>query len=109
MTEWFSGEVSANGIRMHYSRTGGDTPPLVLAHGATDDGLCWTRLARALEPEYDVIMPDARGHGRSDAPPSGYSSADHAQDLAGLIRALGLATPAVGGHSMGAATTLELV
>jgi pimeloyl-ACP methyl ester carboxylesterase len=81
----------------------------VLAHGATDNGLCWTRLARALESDYDVIMPDARGHGLSDAPETGYTSADHAADLAGLIRGLGLDRPAVGGHSMGAGTTLQLI
>jgi len=109
MTDWFSGDVQTNGIKMHYYRTGGDKPPLVLSHGATDDGLCWTRVARDLESDFDVIMPDARGHGLSDAPEQGYSSAEHAADLAGLIRALGLERPAVGGHSMGAATTLRLV
>ena len=54
-------------------------------------------------------MPDARGHGLSDAPASGYSNQDHARDIAGLIQALDLDKPAVGGHSMGAATTLRLV
>ncbi len=107
--EWFSGDVIANGIKVHYYRTGGDKPPLVLAHGATDNGLCWTRLARALEADYDVIMPDARGHGLSDAPESDYSAAARAADLAGLITALHLERPAVGGHSMGAATVLHLV
>jgi pimeloyl-ACP methyl ester carboxylesterase len=63
MREWFSGYVNTNGMRMHYYRTRGDKPPLVLAHGATDSGLCWSRLARTLESEYDVILPDARGHG----------------------------------------------
>jgi pimeloyl-ACP methyl ester carboxylesterase len=63
MPEWFSGDVVANGVRIHYSRTGGDKPPLVLSHGATDSGLCWTRVARALESDYDVILSDARGHG----------------------------------------------
>jgi N-formylmaleamate deformylase len=109
MSEWFDGDVDANGIRIHYYRTGGDKPTLVLSHGATDGGLCWTRAARALESDYDVIMPDARGHGLSDAPATGYTSAHHAADLAGLIRALALERPAVGGHSMGAATTLRLV
>jgi pimeloyl-ACP methyl ester carboxylesterase len=109
MTDWFSGDVQTNGIKMHYYRTGGDKSPLVVSHGATDDGLCWTRVTRALEMDFDVIMPDARGHGLSDAPESGYTSADHAADLAGLIRALGLERPAVAGHSMGAATTLCLV
>ncbi len=106
MAEWFSGHVSANGIKIHYWRTGGDKPPVVLSHGITDIGLCWTRVARDLEADYDVIMPDARGHGFSDAPDAGYSSEDHAADLADLVRALGLEEPAPAllGHSMGAAT-----
>src|SRR5437879_1516408 len=109
MSEWFSGDVKTNGLRMHYYRTGGEKPPLVLAHGATDSGLCWSRFARALESEYDVILPDARGHGLSDAPESGYTSSEHAADLAGIIDALGLQQPAVGGHSMGAGAVLCLI
>ncbi len=109
MPDWFSGDVNANGLRIHYFRTGGDKPPLVLSHGATDNGLCWTRVARELESDYDVILPDARGHGLSDAPASGYSSGDRAADLVAFIDALGVQRPAVGGHSMGAATTLRFI
>jgi len=109
MPDWFSGDVVANGLRIHYYRTGGDKPPLVLSHGATDSGLCWTRVARALESDFDLILPDARGHGLCEAPPDGYTIDDRAADLAGLIDALGLVRPAVGGHSMGAATSLGLV
>jgi pimeloyl-ACP methyl ester carboxylesterase len=106
VAEWFSGDVIANGIRIHYHRTGGNKPPLMLSHGATDDGLCWTRVTRALETDYDVIMPDARGHGRSEAPESGYTAEDRAADLAGFVQALKLDRPAIGGHSMGASTSL---
>jgi N-formylmaleamate deformylase len=109
MSEWFSGDVNTNGLRMHYYRTGGDKPVLLLAHGATDSGLCWSRVARALESDFDVVMPDARGHGLSDAPDGGYTSRDHAADLAGLIEALGLEQTAVGGHSMGAGSVLHLI
>jgi pimeloyl-ACP methyl ester carboxylesterase len=109
MSSWFEGEVVANGIKQHYARTGGDRPVLVLAHGATDSGLCWTRLALALESDYDVVMPDARGHGLSEAPENAYGSVDQAADLAALIDALGLGQPAVGGHSMGARTVMRLV
>ena len=105
---WHEGYVEANGLRLHYTRTGGDGPPVVLAHGFSDDGLCWTPVAEALAREYDVVMVDARGHGRSDAPERGYGSAEQAADLAGAIAALGLRRPAVLGHSMGAATTLVL-
>ncbi len=101
-SKWFSGDVVANGINIHYYRTGGDKPPVVLAHGITDNGLCWTRLAQVLEHDYDLIMFDARGHGFSDAPVEGYGRKDHAADLAGLVEALGLEKPALIGHSMGA-------
>jgi N-formylmaleamate deformylase len=108
MTTWCEGDVVANGINVHYYRTGGDRPALVLAHGITDNGPCWTRLARALKNEYDLIMVDARGHGRSDAPASGYTNADHAADVAGMIQALNLDKPALVGHSMGAAISATL-
>jgi pimeloyl-ACP methyl ester carboxylesterase len=103
MSEWFSGDVVVNGVKIHYHRTGGDKPPVVLAHGITDNGLCWTRLAQALEGEYDLIMYDARGHGLSDAPETGYAPEEHVADLVGLVDALGLERPALIGHSMGAA------
>jgi N-formylmaleamate deformylase len=106
--DWESGYADANGIRLHYTRTGGSKPPLVLAHGVTDSGLCWTPLAAALAADYDVIMVDARGHGRSQETESGYDPGTQADDLAGLIAALGLQKPAILGHSMGAATALVL-
>jgi N-formylmaleamate deformylase len=105
---WQSHTVETNGITLNYIRTGGDKPVLILAHGVTDSGLCWTPVAKALEADYDIIMVDARGHGLSDGPESGYSSDFHAADIYGLINALGLNKPAILGHSMGAATSLAL-
>ena len=105
---WQTGYVEANGIRLHYTRTGGAKPAVVLAHGLTDDGLCWTPVAEALAGEYDLVMLDARGHGRSDAPEQGYGPSEQAGDLAGAIAGLGLDRPAVLGHSMGAATALVM-
>ncbi|MGQ3892906.1 alpha/beta fold hydrolase [Legionella sp. CNM-4043-24] len=65
MSGWTTGICEANGIDVHYLRTGGSKPPLVLLHGLMLNGLCWMPLARILEEDYDVIMPDARGHGYS--------------------------------------------
>jgi N-formylmaleamate deformylase len=108
MNGWQSGYVGANGIRLHYWRTGGLKPQMVLAHGLTGNGLCWTRLARVLAPYRDVIMVDARGHGESDKPESGYTPDDHAADLAGVIRNLKLNRPMLMGHSMGGATVTRV-
>lgn len=101
---WTDGYVVANGIRIHYWRTGGAKPPLVLAHGSSDDGLCWTNLAKALTDKYDVIMFDARGHGLTDPPTSSDAADVQVEDLAGLIKALNLTKPILMGHSMGSAS-----
>jgi N-formylmaleamate deformylase len=104
MTNWTTGICEAGDIEIHYSRTGGSKPPLVLLHGLTGSGACWSPLARALESEYDVVMPDARGHGKSSIPLDGYRYKDHASDVVELIRGLGLAAPVLLGHSMGGMT-----
>jgi len=104
MSEWYSGDIIANGVRLHYYHTGGDKPPLVLCHGYTGNALTWSRVARGLEAKYDILMYDARGHGRSEGPDGGYDYDTLSADLVGLIRALGLQRPRLWGHSMGAAT-----
>ncbi len=104
MVSWTSGLCQANGIDIHYLRTGGGKPPLVLLHGLSGSGACWIPLARALEDEWDVVMPDARGHGGSSTPVAGYGYADHANDVVGLIQGLGLPAPVLLGHSMGGMT-----
>jgi len=106
MTNWNSAICEANGINIYYTRTGGNKPPVILLHGLMTNGVCWSGLAQALEEEYDVIMPDARGHGKSSAPDYGYRYEDHADDAAGLIKALKLSPPIIIGHSMGGMTAV---
>jgi pimeloyl-ACP methyl ester carboxylesterase len=101
---WTEGYVMANGIRLHYWRTGGAKPPLVMAHGSSDDGLCWTNLAKEFQDRYDIIMFDARGHGLSDPPTAADPPDVQVEDLAGLIKALKLEKPILMGHSMGSAS-----
>jgi pimeloyl-ACP methyl ester carboxylesterase len=104
MSTWPDSYISANGITLHYYRTGGEKTPIVLLHGFTDNALCWTRTARVLEQEYDVIMVDARGHGLSEGPTTGFSAQLLADDVVAFIQALHLERPFLLGHSMGAAT-----
>ncbi len=101
MTGWNTGNCATNGINIHYTRTGGSKPPLIMLHGLTANGACWSAVAHALEGDYDGIMPDARGHGRSSVPDFGYRYEDHANDVVGLIEALRLSPPVLIGHSMG--------
>jgi N-formylmaleamate deformylase len=103
---WSSGEVQVEGVRLHWTRTGGDLPRVALVHGLTDDGLCWTSVARDLEGDYDLLMVDARGHGRSEAPPAGYEPMTMAHDLLNACDALDFREPVLVGHSMGAVNSL---
>ena len=104
MNEWHPGTCETNGIRMNYVRTGRSGTSVVLLHGLMGSGECWTPLARAIQGEFDVVMPDARGHGQSSAPLSGYSYDHLAGDVLGLVQGLQLTRPVLIGHSMGGMT-----
>jgi N-formylmaleamate deformylase len=98
----------ANSIRQHYYRTGGEKPPLLLLHGFNEYGLTWLRVAKELERDYDIIMLDARGHGRSDGIASGFSNNLLVEDVVGVIRELKLDRPRIIGLSQGGTTVLRL-
>ena len=102
------GNVIIDGIKIHYYRSGGKKQSIVLLHGATDDGLCWGRTAQELAERYDVIMPDAQGHGFSDRLDPKFSFENHTKQAAGLVKELGLIKPIIVGHSMGAGTTCNV-
>ena len=105
MTAWTEGDVQGNDITIHYSRTGDkNNPSVLLLHGITDSGRCWSRMAADLAGSYDVIMTDARGHGHSGTSAAEVSIALLADDAAAVIRALGLQKPFLVGHSMGGIT-----
>ena len=102
---WTEGDVTLrDGVRLHYYRRGKGSP-VILAHGATDNGKCWGRVAEALEGEFELIAYDARFHGLSDAPADGkFGGGD---DLVAFVEALGIERPALLGHSMGAMTVAQ--
>ena len=105
MTAWTEGDVQVNDITIHYYHTGDkNKPSVLLLHGITDSGRCWSRLAADLAGSYDVIMTDARGHGHSGTSATEVSIALLAEDAVAVIRALELQKLFLVGHSMGAVT-----
>lgn len=105
--QWHEGQIAVDGLDIHYVRTGGNNKaPVVLVHGFTDNGRCWTRVAQAIEASADVVMIDARNHGASGAAVG--SSVDMGNDVAAVITHLGLGGSAVVGHSLGANAAVEL-
>jgi len=105
MADWSESDLEVAGGRLHLYRRGVG-PPVVLAHGATDNGRCWSRVAAALEDTYELIAYDARGHGRST---DVAESIRPGADLVAVAEGLGLERPAAMGHSMGAGAASEAV
>lgn len=98
--------ASVNGIRVHLLDHPGGEPPIVLLPGITAnlhnfDGL----IDAGLAPRFRVVGLDLRGRGLSDKPAHGYSIAEHAADVVGVLDALGLERVVLGGHSFGALLT----
>lgn len=105
---WAENYLDTQGGHIRYFRTGGDKPSIILLHGGMDNGLCWARVAKALENDFDNVMPDARGHGKSISNEKEFSLSDLVDDTAELIEHLGFAPVIVMGHSMGAQMATEL-
>ncbi len=95
-------QVSLDNLKTHYQQTG-NGPDVVLLHGFTSNLAMWmfSPLLPALSSEFRVTSYDLRGHGMTDAPPSGYTSAELANDFAQLHDALDLGPAYVVGHSLG--------
>jgi pimeloyl-ACP methyl ester carboxylesterase len=100
-------KATIDGVRIHYQQTGRG-PDLVLLHGLASDHAFWfLRFIPALRNRWRVTVYDLRGHGYSDAPPSGYSTRDMARDLEGLLDHLGIDDAHLVGHSFGGAVALH--
>jgi pimeloyl-ACP methyl ester carboxylesterase len=101
-----------DGLTLAYSIVGDGPQPIVFIHGATATGeFEWGALAAALGPGYRCILPDIRGHGRSEVASSAHTGEAVCADLRHLIDHLELGRPHVVGFSYGAeiALMLELV
>jgi len=105
--------VDTNGLRLAYRRMGSG-PALILLHGFPQNGLCWETVAPELAQDFDVIVPDLRGYGESDAPQdtcpdhSTYSKREMAKDIIGLMDALNISTARVLGHDRGGRVAYRL-
>jgi pimeloyl-ACP methyl ester carboxylesterase len=85
-----------------------DGLPVLLLHGYSDSSFSFSRIVDLLPADWRLIIPDQRGHGESDKPPEGYTPADLAKDAVALLDALGIASAAVIGHSMGSFVGKEM-
>src|SRR5262249_30152570 len=86
----------------------GSGPPLLLVHGLMGTGDMFETVLDRFAATHRVIVPDLRGHGRSRPLPPPYTARQLAEDLAGLLQQLGIASTAVLGYSQGGAIAQQL-
>jgi pimeloyl-ACP methyl ester carboxylesterase len=101
-------KIDANNLKFHYWVSGQGPNVVVLVHGLGGNLAGWhLTIVPELQREYRVLTYDLRGHGRSDAPPAGYTTGDMARDLKGILDALDIEKAAIVGHSWGADIVLH--
>jgi len=103
---WQHRDVAANGARFHVAESlpsGKDAAPLVLLlHGFPEFWWTWRAQLPALSAGgYRAAAMDLRGYGGSDKPPRGYDPITLAQDVCGVVKALGARRAVVVGHGWG--------
>ncbi len=74
---------------------------IVFLHGLMAFSANWRKIANKLENQYQCLIYDQRGHGRSFKPESDYSLEDYAEDLHKIANDLGWENFHLVGHSLG--------
>lgn len=99
-------KISANGIEMNYELSGAGEC-LVLIHGFTDNLGMWYNQTPEFSKRYRVLTYDVRGFGKTRGGRAPYSMRLFADDLHGLLEALGIGSACALGYSMGGRIALE--
>ena len=91
---------------IRHSKTQSNKPVMVFVHGWGGSGRYWRSTAEAMTDDFDCLLYDMRGFGRSSLNPNspilGYDMTDYAEDLAILLDELKLGKIYLNAHSMGA-------
>lgn len=100
--------ADVNDQRIYFEDTGGDGPPVILAHGFLMDTTMFAPQVEALSGEYRVITWDERGFGQTEHDGKPFSYWDSASDCLGLLDHLGIERAVVGGMSQGGFLSLRV-
>lgn len=104
--------VNNKGVKIHYELEG-QGPPLVIQHGISGTLESWRRygFTQELGKDYQLILVDARGHGRSDKPheSEAYRADIVAGDYVTILDVLGIQKAHYYGYSMGGMTGFSCI
>lgn len=98
-----------NGQNIYYEDTGGRGPAIVFSHGLLMDHTMFAPQIEALQGQYRCISWDERGHGQTAEPEhcAAFSYYDSADDLAALLKHLGVEKAVLVGMSQGGYLSLR--
>jgi 3-oxoadipate enol-lactonase len=100
-------ELKIQEITLHYE-TYGEGEPILFIHGLGSSTRDWELQVSEFSRDYQVVLFDVRGHGKSDKPPGPYSIPLFAKDAAGLLGKLEISPAHIVGISMGGMIGLQL-
>lgn len=101
-----SGYAAINGLDIYYEKHG-EGEPLILLHGGLGSGSMFYNIIPGLTENRQIITVDLQGHGRTADIDRPIRHENFGDDIAGLIRHLGLEKADVAGYSMGAGAALR--
>ena len=94
--------IKANGIEINYELTGkSDAPVVVLSHSLASSMVMWESQLTVLEPAFQVLRYDMRGHGNSEVLKGAYTLEMLGNDVIGLLDALDIQSVHFVGLSIG--------
>jgi pimeloyl-ACP methyl ester carboxylesterase len=100
------GVLRVEGARLYF-QSAGNGPALVLLHGLGASSGDWENQVPAFSRDFQVVVPDFRGHGASDRAGE-YGVERFAADTWQLLDRLKLTAPMLVGHSMGGAVAMQM-
>ncbi len=100
--------VDTSRLRMHVARAGESGPALVLLHGWPQHWYAWRHVIPRFAERYQVICPDLRGLGWTEAPAGDYGDESLASDVLALLDALELPRVFLVGHDWGLQAGIRL-
>lgn len=109
-----SNVISLDGLTVHYlsnvDHFSKHKPTLVLLHGFSADKFIWNRFARRFTKNYQLLIPDLKGHGENAYHPNAnYSVPSQCDMLLKLIGQLKVKKASLIGNSMGGMMAAKLV
>lgn len=99
--------LSFDGVKISYETQGQGEPALVFVHGWSCDKTVWKHQVSYFAPKYQVVTIDFGGHGQSGTDRKEWTVEAYGQDIAAVIKKLGIKKAILIGHSMGGSVIAE--